>query len=51
MNYQPGQYSNAFMDYLSNAELTGFDWYLTVQDRGVAGALELVEEHIKENNE
>lgn len=50
MTYRPGNYSDAFMEYLSNAQLTGFDWYLTVQDRGVAAAWALVEERIKENN-
>lgn len=52
MSYDPTDYSNAFFNYLAQAHMTGFDWYLTVHEHGTATALELVDEEIKkkENN-
>lgn len=46
--YKPGEYSEAFYTYLNAAGITGFDWWLTVQNVGTAEALRLVEESIKD---
>lgn len=49
--YKPGTYTNAFNNYLQNAKVTPFDFWLTVQDVGTAEALRLVEKKIRERNE
>lgn len=52
MSYDPTDYPEAFFRYLAEAHMTGFDWYLTVQEHGTTEALRLVNEEIekKENN-
>lgn len=48
MAYNPqNTYSKAFLAYLANAQVTGFDFYLTVEDVGAAEALRLTEGRIK----
>lgn len=47
--YTPGMYTEAFLEYLSEAGVTGFDFWLTVQEEGTAIALALVEEEIRDN--
>lgn len=48
MAYDPTRtYSKAFLAYLGEAQVTGFDFYLTAQDVGVDSALRTVEDRIK----
>lgn len=47
IDYRPDYYTPDFLAYLSKAGVTGFDFYLTVQEEGMAVALGIVEHKLR----
>lgn len=49
--YSPQEtYTTPFLEYLSHAQITGFDFYLTVQEVGYHAAMFEVERIIREQS-